>query len=86
MSDWSSDVCSSDLVAVVWECRLKKDRFESTMSELVDVVQGAGRADRAAGAGGRLVVVGSMAPWRLRVSREYLSAARVRIRHRSSMR
>ena len=72
-------------VAVVWECRLKKDRFESTMSELVDVVQGAGRDGRAAGAGGRLVVVGSMAPWKLRVSREYLSATRARIRHRSSM-
>lgn len=72
-------------VAVVWECRLKKERFESTMSELVDVVQGAGQANRTAGAGGRLVVVGSMVPWRLHVCREYLSAARVRIRHRSSM-
>ncbi|MBP3884305.1 MAG: very short patch repair endonuclease [Olsenella sp.] len=60
-------------VLVVWECHLKKDRFDSTMRELVREIC---RASEGPGATcGRIVEVGAVSPWKLRVSRR---RARVR--------
>jgi len=57
-------------VAVVWECRLKGERFDRTMGDLVGLVR---ETPKAPGArrDGRLVQVGSTDPWKLRVRREY---------------
>ena len=49
-------------VLVVWECRLKKGRFESTMEEVVAEVR---RAEKGGLPVGRKVEVGSPAPWKL---------------------
>lgn len=49
-------------VVVVWECRLKKGRFEQTMEQVVAVVRGAGERRLP----GHVVEAGSMGPWRLR--------------------
>ena len=54
-------------VLVVWECALKGDAFDSTMSSLVREVRRA--EDLGPALGGRVVEVGSAAPWKLRVSR-----------------
>ena len=54
-------------VLVVWECALKGDAFDSTMSSLVREVRRA--EDLGPSFGGRVVEVGSAAPWKLRVSR-----------------
>ena len=59
-------------VVVVWECRLKKARFERTMAEVVAVV-------RAAGAGrlpAHVVEVGSHGAWRLRRLRAHRRSRR----------
>ncbi len=68
-------------VLVVWECRLKKGRFERTMAEVVREVRHAGEADYprpefAWPAGGRVIEIGTSAERRHRkVSR------RRRLRH-----
>ena len=49
-------------VVVVWECRLKKGRFEQTMEQVVDEVRRAGAERRP----GRVVEVGTSPAWRLR--------------------
>ena len=54
---------------VVWECRLKKDRFEKSMEEIVGEVRRAGNEARP----GRVVEIGASPAWRLR---------RLRARHR----
>lgn len=60
-------------VLVIWECHLKKGRFDSTMGELVREIRRA--SDSSASARGRIVEVGAASPWRLRASRR---RARVR--------
>lgn len=57
-------------VLVVWECRLKKGRFEATMEQVVREVRGAGK-DRPSGrldlcwpGGGRVVEIGTAPAWR----------------------
>ncbi len=56
-------------VVVVWECRLKKGRFESTMEQVVREVA---RASSTGSHVGRLVEVGSPAAWQLsRARRRY---------------
>lgn len=49
-------------VVVVWECRLKKGRFEQTMAQVIDEVRQAGTERRP----GRVVEVGTSPAWRLR--------------------
>ncbi len=51
-------------VLVVWECALKKDRFESTMSRMVREIELASVGLRP---GGRIVEVGYLKPWQLRM-------------------
>ena len=66
-------------VAVVWECRLKKDCFDQTMEELVGVVREASDMPTKRRPG-RFVQIGSTAPWKLRVRREYFLPAQRRRR------
>lgn len=54
-------------VLVVWECRLKGERLETTMRDLAREVREAGGRE-----GGRLVGVGATAPWKLAVRRKRL--------------
>ena len=54
-------------VLVVWECRLKGELRDGTVRRLVDEVEHASGRD-----GGRLVEVGSAAPWKLAVRRRRL--------------
>lgn len=62
-------------VLVVWECALARDSFDATMASLVREIR---RAEALGGSlGGRVVEVGSAAPWKLRVSR---TRARARAR------
>ena len=59
-------------VVVVWECRLKKARFDQTMAEVVDVVRRAGEERLPA----RVVEVGSLGAWRLRRLRAHRRSRR----------
>lgn len=59
-------IASGWTVAVIWECRLKGSALEASMEELVRLVRGCAKDQT----GGRLVEIGSTAPWRLRVTRE----------------
>lgn len=52
-------------VVVVWECRLKRGRFDQTLSEVVDVVRRAGEGRLPA----HVVEAGSPGAWRLRRER-----------------
>lgn len=65
-------------VLVVWECRLKRRRFDATMRELVRLVRQAGGydADFAWTGGPRVVEVGFMPVWR-----RSAFAKRLRMRH-----
>lgn len=58
-------------VLVVWECRLKGERQDTTMRDLVREVSSAQATD-----GGRLVGIGTIAPWKLAQRRK-----RMRRRH-----
>ena len=49
-------------VVVVWECRLRKARFDQTMDEVVAVVRRAGEERLP----GHVVEIGSQGAWRLR--------------------
>ena len=49
-------------VVVVWECRLRKARFDQTMDEVVAVVRRAGEERMP----GHVVEIGSQGAWRLR--------------------
>lgn len=61
-------------VITIWECRLKKGRFDATMAEVVREIR---RAEALAAAGrmsgrvpGRLVEIGSAPAWRVRRQRQ----------------
>ena len=58
-------------VLVVWECRLKGEHLDKTMHELVGEVLGATERP-----GGRLVEIGTTAPWKLAVRRKALRSRR----------
>lgn len=60
-------------VIVVWECRLKGSHLESTMHEVIDVVE---RASHEGCGPGRIIEAGSPRPWQRR--RAFLS---YRMRH-----
>ena len=64
-------------VIVVWECRLKRDRVQATMRQVVDIVNScpSGRAGRRAQGEGRVVEAG-VGGWQLRVWRERVSRVR----------
>lgn len=49
-------------VVVVWECRLKRGRFDRTMDQVIAVVRASGERRLP----GHVVEAGSMGPWRLR--------------------
>ena len=53
-------------VVVVWECRLRKGRAETTMAEVIDLVRRAGEGRLP----GHVVEPGSPPAWRMRVVRE----------------
>ncbi|OFK24833.1 very short patch repair endonuclease [Olsenella sp. HMSC062G07] len=61
-------------VAVVWECRLREELRPRAMEELVALV----RSCETTRQFGRFVEIGSMRPWRLRVTYERLARARRR--------
>ena len=56
-------------VLVVWECRLKGERLERTVGDLVREVRAA--EDRE---GGRIIEAGATSPWKLAVRRKALHA------------
>ena len=58
-------------VLVVWECRLKGERFDATMRDLVHEID-----QPLVGAEGRLVEVGSTAPWKLAIRRKRMGRRR----------
>lgn len=55
-------------VLLTWECRLKKERREGTLEQIVSEVQWATEH----GAEGRVVEIGAPTAWRLRVARKRL--------------
>lgn len=59
-------------VVVIWECRLKKTRFDATMAEVVELVRQAGEKPRRPRQPGRVVEVGATGGWRLRRRRARL--------------
>ena len=64
-------------VLVVWECHLKGERLERTVSQLTDEV-----TNSASHPEGRLVEVGASSPWKLAHRRKQLKARRVKVRRR----
>ena len=58
-------------VLVIWECRLKGERLEPTMRQLVSEVQTAQERE-----GGRLIEVGATTPWKLAGRRRRFKAHR----------
>lgn len=63
-------------VLVAWECRLKGSRLEATTRDLVREIGAAETRE-----GGRLVGLGSTAPWKLAARRRLLGAHGPRRRH-----
>ena len=54
-------------VLVIWECRLKKGRFDATMSDLIRQIRRASAPGARTQA--RVIEVGATAPWKLRERR-----------------
>ena len=57
-------------VITIWECRLKKGRFDATMRELVREVRRAEELRAQGLRSGRLVEIGSAPAWRVRRERQ----------------
>ena len=62
-------------VLVVWECRLKGEHLDATVSDVVEELQRRSKND-----GGRLVECGATAPWKLAVRRKALTSHALRKR------
>lgn len=58
-------------VITIWECRLKRGRFEATMQELVREIRHAEELGDARRRPGRLVEIGSAPAWRVRRQRAH---------------